>query len=412
MTNKLNPNSVKNDLKEVIEHLKSLELSEKGKEVSEQVKDKSYSAFNSLDEYTKSRGSTGGDFDKSSMFQGGFNGTIEGFYFMGPKGVAIATPAALIGIAVTNKTGSVAAGVAAGATAGFILGFAIGNAVGGPAAGTALGMKGSVLGTMQTLRGDAEADTRDGGGGARMLAAPVLPGILKNAPGIGAAIGSKMDSKAGKLLAGGATAAIAAGLISAAGLSPVSLPVAVGVSALAGAFGQEFGERFSQFFRNLSNDFGEKIEEGAQKTGLFEDGMGERMKNVAGTIPSTYIKEGLTAFLVADGDLASIALGGTLDSIKQSHIFLTSQIDDDSPKKPDNAETVDDILKKINSKTIDEAISKIDEEEFSEIMNEVVEVMDEEVIGEIIKETSDIIEDGDENVKEQAKADKPDKKDN
>jgi hypothetical protein len=336
-----------------------------GGEICGDAAGEAHSTIGAVDEYTKPRESTGGDFKKGSYFQAGFNSVIEGFYMMGAPGVAIAVPPSLIGTAVTNKTGSTAAGVAAGAASGLVLGFAIGTATGGPAAGVPMGITGGLMGAMQTLRGDASAETRDAGGGARMLAAPFMPGISKVGAGIGASVGSKMDSTAGKILVGGVTAALIGGSLAAIGFAPVSVPVAVAASFAAGAAGPEFGNRFSQLFRNLSNDFGDAIEKGAQKTGLFEDGMGERLKNAVGTVPSSLIKEGVTSFLLSDGsDVGKMVLGGTLESAKQIHMFMTSEIEgENESKKGEEPENIKDTEKSI-SETISEIINEDIEKEF------------------------------------------------
>ena len=214
-----------------------------------------------LDDYTKPRADTAGNFKQASYFQAAFQGGSEGFYLMGPAGIAAGGASALTGAFVQNKTGSQVAGLAAGTAVGAGLGAAVGALTGMPLFGAA--MVGGLVGSFQTIRAHGESKIRDSGGNATMISAFFVPGPAKVAGGIGAAMGARMESRWAQALVGAASGAALGGALAAIGYAPVSIATATLGSALAGAAGPFIGPRFSQFFRNLAQDTGRVLDGGA-----------------------------------------------------------------------------------------------------------------------------------------------------
>lgn len=275
-----------------------------------------------IDDYTSPRESTSGNFKKASYFQAAFQGGTEGFYLMGLPGVASGASAAITGAFVQNKTGSQVAGVLAGTAVGAGLGAAVAGMSGQPLAH--LSMLGGIIGCFQTIRAHGEAKIRDSGGNATMISAFFVPGPAKVAGGIGAAMGARFESPAAQAAVGAASgAALGAGL-AAIGFAPVSVARAALGSAAAGAIGPFVGPRFSQLFRNLAEDIGEGVEKGAQKIGLIDGEMSQKTTNAIGSIPSSFIKEGLRGFQFSDGGLAGFVIGGLMESVQQAHIAMFS----------------------------------------------------------------------------------------
>jgi hypothetical protein len=293
-------------------------------------------AVDAVDEYTQPREYTGGNFDDSSYIQASLSGVTEGLYIMGAPGLVVGTIPAMIGIAVENKTGSHKLGVAAGAASGLTIGAGIGFTMGGLPGAAAMGTTGTLLGTIQTMRGSSNAKTRDGAGVGRLISAPFIPGPAKLAGGIGAAVGSRMENKKAQALVGGAVAAsIAAGLAT-FGFAPVTVPVAAGVSFAAGALGPVLGPRYNQLFRNVSSDVGDLIKEKTGQEERLEKEGGENVKNAIGSIPTTLAKEGITSFLLSDGDPAKMLTGGAVKTLQTAHVFLSTEKEKDSSENNKN----------------------------------------------------------------------------
>lgn len=283
--------------------------------------------YDAVDRYTSPREETGGNFEKASYFQACFTGSTEGLCVMGVPGIFVGAGSAAMGVAVTNKTGSQAAGVVAGVTTGAATGAAIGAVFGGPMGVAGGAIAGGILGAMETFRGNPSADTRDSAGNANMISAPFIPGPAKMAGGIGSAVGSKMENKIAKSVVGGAFAAAVGGTLAAVSFAPVSIPVAMVACAAAGALGPHLGPRYSQFFRNLSNDIGKGLTKAGQKLGIVsKDSDGGKTKNVLGAIPSSFIKEGIKGFALSDGSIPKMLIAGVMESVEQGHIFLKSKM--------------------------------------------------------------------------------------
>ena len=283
--------------------------------------------YDAVDRYTSPREETGGDFEKASYFQACFTGSTEGLCVMGVPGIFVGAGSAAMGVAVTNKTGSQAAGVAAGIATGAATGAAIGAVVGGPMGIAGGAIAGGILGAMETFRGNPSSATRDAAGNANMISAPFVPGPAKMAGGIGSAVGSKMESKMAKSVVGGTVAAAVGGTLAAIGFAPVSIPVAIVSCAAAGVLGPHLGPRYSQFFRNLSNDIGKGLTKVGQKLGIVsKDSDGGKAKNVIGAIPSSFIKEGIRGFALSDGSISKMLIAGVMESVEQAHIFLKSKV--------------------------------------------------------------------------------------
>lgn len=319
------------------------------------VKNAVSKSVEAVDKYTSPREGTKGDLGKGSYFQACINGTIDGIMIMGPTGIVVGAAPAAIGVAVANKTGKTSLGVIAGSASGAGIGAAVGTMVGGPA-GTVTGLiTGSVIGALGTFRGSSNADTRDSAGSANMLAAPFIPGPGKLSAGIGSAVGSRMESKTAKSIMGGITAAAIGGILAAIGFAPVSIPVAIVAAGAAGVLGPHFGPRYSQLFRNLANDIGNVVEKGAKKIGLMKDDKeNSKANNVVGSIPSSFVKEGIKGFALSDGNIPKMLIAGVLESIKQANIFLTQKTG--SSEKPQENETPSNNPKTLS--TVDGEISQ------------------------------------------------------
>ena len=295
-------------------------------------------AIDAVDRYTSPREDTAGEFKEASYFQACFTGATEGFYTLGLPGTVVGAVPAAVGVAVTRKTNKTFLGVLAGVASGMAVGAGMGALTGNPAGVVGCTIAGGVLGAMETFRGDPNSKTRDGGGNANMVSAFWVPGPGKMAAGIGSAAGTKMKSKAGKAAVGAAVAGTIGGVLAAVGFSPVTIPVAVAACAVGGAVGPFLGPRFSQFFRNLSSDIGKGIDKAGKKMGFFknETDKGKRTKSAVGAIPSSFVKEGLRALAMSDGDPVKMVVGGVMESIEQAHIFITQKIDEG--KEADKAE--------------------------------------------------------------------------
>lgn len=296
---------------------------EAGKKVVEKVKD----GYDFIDEYTSPREETAGNFKNASYFQACFTGATEGFYVMGLPGIVMGSVPAAVGVAVSNKTGKESLGVVAGIISGAAVGAGVCAIVTGPAGVVVGGVTGAILGAMETFRGSSKSETRDGAGNANMISAPFISGPAKMAGGIGAAIGTRMESKTAKSVVGGIAAAIIGGTLAAIGFAPVSIPVAIAACGAAGVLGPILGPRYSQLFRNLSSDIGKLVGKAAKKTGLIKEGkdMDSKKKSIIGAIPASFVKEGLRGFALSDGNIGKMLIGGVMESIEQAHIFLTQK---------------------------------------------------------------------------------------
>lgn len=289
-----------------------------------------------LDDYTSPRPHTAGNFAKASYFQSALQGGTEGFYLLGLPGVLTGAGSAMLGVCLDRATrGRKWVSIPAGAVAGAAGSAAVAALVGGPMGIPAAAIAGGLLGAFQTFRADARSAVRDAGGNATMISAAFLPGPAKMAGGLGAAVGAQLKSRPLKALVGAATgAALGAGL-AAVGFAPVGVATAAAGSALAGALGPFVGPRFSQFFRNLSEDLGKGAEKLAHRLGWTHGNLDEKVRNAAGSVPSSFVKEGLRGFLFSDGSPVSFLLGGVMESLQQAHIMLFQE----SPGEPNSDAT-------------------------------------------------------------------------
>lgn len=285
-----------------------------------------------LDDYTKPREGTSGNFKEANYFQATFQGATEGFYLLGPAGVVAGAGAALTGSFVQNKTKSQVLGVLSGTATGAALGAAVGALTGNPLANAAI--VGGILGGFQTIRSHGLSEVRDSGGNATMVSAFFIPGPAKVAGGFGAAAGARMESPAAKALVGAAVGAATGAGLAAIGFAPVSVTTAAIGSGVAGAIGPFFGPRFSQFFRNLAEDAGKGLVWVGEKVGLVKNEPSENVSNAAGAVPAAFIKEGLRGFMYSDGGLAGFIIGGAMESIQQAHIMLFSGKDKKEAEPP------------------------------------------------------------------------------
>lgn len=282
-----------------------------------------------VDRYTSPRPTTSGNFRRASYFQASMQGAAEGFYLFGPTGIVTGAGSAALGVAVGRKTGKRALGVLAGCAAGAALTAGLVGLFGSPVTSAAALVGGGLVGAFQTIRADSESRVRDSGGNATLISAAFLPGPAKMAGGIGASLASRIESKPLKALAGaGAGAALGAGL-AAIGFTPVGVATAAVGGGLAGALGPFFGPRFSQFFRNLAEDIGKGVDRLGQKVGLLSKPLPEKTANSVGSVPSSFLKEGLRGFIYSDGSLVGFLVGGVMESIQQMHIAVFA--DRDSP---------------------------------------------------------------------------------
>jgi hypothetical protein len=273
-------------------------------------------ALHAIDEYTKPREETEGNISKHSYFLG--CSISDGISVMGLKGLLGSLVAPAVGITVANKTGKATLGILAGTATATALGVGLSLVTGAPMLQTAVFS--GLLGAYETFRGNPRSEMRDAASGANILGAPVLHGPIKMACGIGAAAGTKMKSKIGKALIGGAVSGLVGAAVAAIGLSPLSIPVAIGASVIAGAAGPFFGPRFSQFFRNLSNDIGTALGRLAKRLGAKKE-LDTKTKNIIGSFPSSVIKEGIRSFALSDGSLTKTLVACAGESFKQGYIF-------------------------------------------------------------------------------------------
>ncbi len=322
-------------------------LGQKIKKPAVKVKDAVMKAVDVVDKYTSPREDTAGGLKKASYFQACLNGVTEGFYTMGLPGTIIGAVPAAVGVTVTRKTDNTVIGVLAGIGSGAATGAAVGALTGNPAGIIGCTIAGGVIGAMQTFRGDPDSRTRDAGGNANMISAVWIPGTGKMAAGIGSAMGSKMKSKTAKAAVGAAVAGTVGGALALVGFAPVAVPVAVAASAIGGAIGPFLGPRFSQFFRNLASDAGRGVEKLGKKMGLFKEDSdnAKRTQNSIGTIPASFLKEGIRGMALSDGDPVKMLVGGVMDVVSQAHIFITQKMGSD-----DNKNAVDNSVKPSEAK--------------------------------------------------------------
>lgn len=275
------------------------------------------------DEYTSPRANTAGNFKQASYVQALLQGAAEGAYLEGWSGALIGGGSALMGTLVDRKTSNPWLALATGAGAGTAFGAAISALTGGP---VAVGMVvGGLTGAFQTIRSTALSRVRDAGGNATMISALFVPGIAKVAGGIGASVGARMDSKAAQAAVGAAAGAALGAVLAATGFAPVGVATAVLGSAAAGALGPFFGPRFSQGFRNLAEDAGKGVDKLLQATGLSGHALDENARNAVGSVPASFVKEGLRGFMYSDGSLIGLLIGGAMESVQQAHIMLASR---------------------------------------------------------------------------------------
>lgn len=285
-----------------------------------------------IDEYTSPRETTDGNLPKANYFQAFLQGGTEGYFLMGPPGIAAGAGSALMGTLTQNKTGNELVGLLAGTATGVGLGVAVGALSGQPLLDA--GILGGLLGGFQTTRAHANASVRDSGAAATMLGALAIEGPAKMAGGLGAAAGGRMEKGWQRALVGvGVGASLGAGL-AAVGFAPLSVPLSAAAGGITGGVGPFFGPRFSQLFRNLSEDSGKGMECVGLKTGLAKGPMDPRHRNALGAVPAAFVKEGLRGFLYSDGGWQGLVLGGAIGSVQQANIMYASQ----SPPKDEKDE--------------------------------------------------------------------------
>lgn len=277
-------------------------------------------AIRRIDEYTRPRPCTAGDFESNDYFQSCIHAVEAGYAFMGFRGLAITTAAALASTYTVRKTGSRTAGLAVGALTGGIAAAATAG-LSGPTA-LAFTVGGTLLGGLMSLRGDCNARVRDASGGATMITGLFLPGTSKIAGAVAAGLGASQDTPL-KQAAIGAVVGGALGLaLGAAGLASGGALMAGAISAAGGAIGPFFGPRFSQLFRNLANDSGKLMLAGARRLGYDETKISETTANICGSFPAEFAKEGMRSFINSDHSLGAILTGGLMESIELVGIFL------------------------------------------------------------------------------------------
>lgn len=290
-------------------------------------------AGRAINKYSSPRPGTEGNFEPngySSYAPAFFQAGTEGYYFMGPFGVASGIASCAAGLLTEKKLKSLPLGM----TVSFIVGAGLmaatailTHAPGGyiiPAVG------GALLGVQQLFRGNPYSKIRDSAGNATLLTGLFMPKAFKLSGGIASGFATRVtDSKAAQIAIGAASgAAIAAGL-SVGGMltGPIWIPIAV--SAGAGIIGPTLGPRFSQFFRNLSEDTGKLIGKGFDK--MFGRKVSDRVKSAIGAIPSSFGKEGTRGLINTDLDPWGFVIGGISESIQQAYIFLMSERGDGEP---------------------------------------------------------------------------------
>lgn len=274
-----------------------------------------------VDDWTSPRETTHGDLPAPSYVQSCFSALSMGYVFGGIKGSVASVVASSVGIFVASKSKSTGLGMVAGGVTRAVMGGLMGLG-GGPAGVFAGVVSGALVGVFQVIRGNAEADIRDTAGNTNLMSGLFIPGTSKISAGLGSAIACKIsDSRMVRSLAGaGIAMGIGAGLC-AIGFSSVGLGTALVVNGVAGALGPFLGPRYSQLFRNLSNAIGGWVSSGAQKLHLIDKPLTETQKNIAGALPSSYLKEGLRCFVLSDGSLVAVALAGLNETVKQVQMF-------------------------------------------------------------------------------------------
>lgn len=273
-----------------------------------------------VDAYTSPRPETSGNLEQPSYFQAAFNGAVDGLYMFGPIGLVTGSAPAVLGIAVQKRAGQ-AAGIAVGTLSGAAVGAAVAATLGGPLGVAAGAVGGGLLGAFETFRGHTESESRDCAN-ASMLSSLFLNGPVKMAAGLAGMAGGAAQRPLTKALIGAAVGAALGAGMAAAGLGTVSVATAAAVSGVTGAVGPFFGPRFSQFFRNLADDIGHGVTKVGHKLGLSEEG---RLARAIGTVPASFVKEGLRGFLYSDGSLKGLLVGGVKESVRQVHIALSTR---------------------------------------------------------------------------------------
>lgn len=295
-----------------------------------------------LDDYTSPRPHTAGNFNGASLFQAAFQGGTEGFYLWGLPGAAAGAASALGGATAQNKSGSQILGLVTGTGVGAAAGYVIGLYTGNPGAVA----NGALLGLFQTIRAHGESRVRDSGGNATMISAFGVDGPAKLGGGLGAVAGVRLGSqlaeteflkdkpKMQKLVTaviGGATGAAAGAVLAQVFNPPGGLATIMAYSAAAGAAGPFIGPRFSQFFRNLAEDIGKGIEK------VLPTEVDEKKRNALGSLPASFIKEGIRGYQYSDGGLSGFVLGGIMETVQQAQIALFAKEekpDGDDPPGP------------------------------------------------------------------------------
>jgi hypothetical protein len=276
-----------------------------------------------VDRYTAPRPSTAGDLEEHSYLQSLFHAGSAGFAFMGWRGVGVTASASLVSTFVARKTGSRAAALAAGAVTGAVTASALGGLTGGASIPLAVG--GALLGGLQALRGDPEAEVRDSAGGATMFTGLFLPGTAKIAGAIGAGLGSTARGRARQLTLAAATGAALGAALGAAGLAPGGILVPALVNAAGGALGTVIGPRFSQLFRNLANDAGRYL---ASHSGRR---VSERTATILGAAPAQFLKEGIRGFIDSDFSLRGLLVGGIIETAELVHLTFAQKEEEHQP---------------------------------------------------------------------------------
>jgi len=269
-----------------------------------------------IDEYSRPRPATAGDFAQHDYGQALIHAVEAGFAFMSLRGVAIAAAAGITSTFVVRHTHSRAAGLVAGAITGGLAAAGVAAATGSSPLALAVG--GTLLGALQCLRGDRESNVRDASGGATMLTGLFLPGTTKIAGALGAGIGASCKSTAQKAVVGAAVAGAIGAALGASGLAPGGPLFAGAISAAGGLIGPFWGPRFSQTFRNLANDAGTALGGVAKRHDI---GVSETTANCLGAFPAQFAKEGIRSFINSDFNPGAIVVSGLLESVELIHIF-------------------------------------------------------------------------------------------
>jgi len=265
---------------------------------------------------------------------------IEGFALRGPLGIATSAAAAVSSVYVEHKTGSNLLGVATGITVGAAM-----AAVTFPAANVPHmvmnAVTGGLLGGFQAYRCNKIADVRGAGTMGALVSALFARGPAKVAGGIAAAATAHFAGKRSPWTQAAAGAALGATLgagLALAGFAPVGVGYFVAISALSGGVGPILGPRYSQLFRNLSKNFGTRMEAGLRKARLVKHPLKERVRNCLGALPAGATKEGVTGLLYADGHLAGLVAGTLVEAIHLTAVFMLMDGHDKSAPAPSKPE--------------------------------------------------------------------------